>query len=108
MDTLSALAKSLTSNRKRRVFDWDKAARLIKENKPFEARAGLSGDWEWTGGTIYRDGKTVDEYTYLSSNWATPELELDGKVVDCFTTEDSGWDAHTKWPESALKILDEK
>lgn len=106
MNTLSAFAKSLASQREQRVFDWDKAARLIKEKKPLEARAGLGSDWEWTAGTIYKDGQIVDEYTYLSSNWATPQLELDGEVIDCFTMEDKGWDACTKWPDSALKILE--
>ena len=28
-----------------KVFDWDKAAQLIKEHNPKEAIAGLSEDW---------------------------------------------------------------
>ena len=28
------------------VFDWNKAARIIKEQNPKIASAGLSGDWE--------------------------------------------------------------
>jgi hypothetical protein len=91
-----------------RVFDWHKAARLIAERKPRLVSAGLSGDWEYTGGTIYRDGAIVtDEYTYLASIWAEPEIDLDGEVIDCsiLASESEGWDSHTKWPESAIALL---
>lgn len=90
------------------VFDWDKAARLIQEKKPKWATAGLHSDWEYTGGTIYEDGKPVmDDYTYLASTWAVPELDMDGDIVECFRMEHEvpGWDSKTKWPKSALDIL---
>lgn len=90
------------------VFDWDKAARLIKERKPECAYAGLRDDWEYTGGIIYKDGKPVmDSYTYLASVWAVPELDMDGDIVECFRMgyEVPGWDSDTKWPKSALDIL---
>lgn len=109
MDTLEAMLKSqAAAGAKQRVFDWDKAATLIRERQPKQARAGLKSDWEWTGGTIFEDGEIVkDSYTYLSSNWAIPELELDGDLVDCwkYADETPGWNAGTKWPESALKIV---
>jgi hypothetical protein len=92
----------------RKVFDWDKAARLIVERKPAEASAGLSQDWEYTGGVIYRNGQPdLEDYTYLSSNWATPEIDLDGEVIPCFRmqSECPEWDSKTKRPESALAIL---
>lgn len=97
------------------VFDWNKAAQLIKDRQPAEASAGLSRDWEYTGGVIYRDGTPVlreETYTYLASIWATPELELDGDIVDCFITIDqmpTDWGddpAGVYWPKSALDILD--
>ena len=92
-----------------KVFDWDKAARLIKEAQPTEAGAGLRDDWEYTGGDIWRAGKPVSEAdtsTYLGSNWAIPELEMDGVRQDCYVTEaDSGWDSDTYWPQSALDII---
>lgn len=112
MNSLEAMARgeaARAAGAKHRVFDWDKAAELIRERKPKQAGAGLSGDWEWTGGTIFEDGKPVtDSYTYLESNWATPELELDGETIDCwrYVDETDGWNADTKWPESALKILE--
>lgn len=93
------------------VFDWDKAAQLIKDTGSQEAAAGLQGDWGWTGGAILGGGKPVpkeDTYTYLASIWATPELRLgDGEKTPCFKMqpETPGWGSDTYWPESALKIL---
>ena len=99
----------LSQNDEPMVFDWDTAARLIKERQPKVARAGLHDDWEYTGGTIYEDGAVVtDDYTYLKSTWAMPELEMDGEVVPCFVMKhETTWTAKTKWPESALKILED-
>ena len=31
------------------VFDWDKAAELLRGRNPSYAEAGLKGDWEYTG-----------------------------------------------------------
>lgn len=109
MDSMSAFAKG-EANRHRElmVFDWDKAACLIKENMPEKASAGLSGDWEWTGGTIFKDGEPKhDSYTFLASTWATPELYLDGTLIECYKmqSEAPDWNSDTKWPESSLNIL---
>ena len=90
------------------VFDWITAARIIRDEKPLRVKAGLSGDWDHTGGTIYAEGAIHTEaYTYLSSTWATPEISVDGDVRPCFVMESeaSGWDAHTRWPAEALAIL---
>jgi hypothetical protein len=118
MDTWSAFAMGQANKGKPlKVFDWDKAAALIRERKPEEASAGLAGDWEYTGGTIYRDGKPVpkeDTYTYLASTWATPQLDMDGDVVACYRMEDEvpqEWGESGKlyagvyWPKSALAVL---
>ena len=92
-----------------KVFDWDRAAQLIKDRKPKEAIAGLSEDWFWTAGTIFFDGKPVIHGgTYLASTWATPVLVLDdGEEIPCWRmqSETPEWDADTKWPESARSIL---
>lgn len=91
-----------------RVFDWDKAAKIIKERNAQKAEAGLSGDLEWTGGTILEGGiPNKDSYTYLASTWATPVLIIDDEEIDCYKmqSETSGWDSDTKWPQSALDIL---
>ncbi len=92
-----------------RVFDWNKAAKLIKERGAKSASAGLAGDWEYTGGSIFQDGKPdFSEYTYLASTWATPELEIDGETIDCwiYQKDSPNWDSDTKWPEESLKILE--
>ena len=110
MDTLSAFMMGARSAGSRtRVFDWDKAARLISERRPDHASAGLGDDWEYTGGCIWRDGAPVlEDYTYLASTWATPELDMDGDVTDCWRWMDEpgcSWGCDTKWPESALALV---
>lgn len=91
------------------VFDWCRAARIIRDSPPVLARAGLRGDWEWTGGDIWRNGLAIPArhtYTYLASRWAMPELELDGIRVQCWCWMDgTGWDANTYWPREAYVIL---
>lgn len=110
MNTFDAFAKCRNAQGSpRMVFDWDRAATRIAATRPTEARAGLSQDWEWTGGPIYRDGDPVpreDTYTYLASNWAVPELDLDGVIEPCYQMlKATQWDENTYWPESALQIL---
>lgn len=111
MDTMRAFIRGeLSKGKELMVFDWDKATQIIKEKSVSSASAGLSGDWEWTGGEILINGKPIpenDTYVYLASTWATPELEVDGEIIDCFKmqSETNNWNAHTFWPESALKIL---
>ena len=114
MDSMAAFAKgqaALAAGSPMMVFDWNKAAQLIRDNNPSTALAGLAGDWSWTAGEIYQNGASVpkdETYMYLASLWATPELEMDGLRQDCYLLEDKepeGWDAKTYWPESALSIL---
>ena len=65
------------------VFDWNKAARLIRERKPECASAGIRSDWEYTGGTIYEGGEAVvDDYKKLSSKWVGHETDIDGDIID--------------------------
>jgi hypothetical protein len=98
-----------------KAFDWDKAAEIIKEkiklHPDLKAEAGLWGDWDWTGGAIFRNGKPTNcHYTYLCSNWAKPTLilEWDGKeqeVIECFTEANERFHSGTKWDEISLAIL---
>lgn len=97
------------------AFDWDKAAEIIKEklklHPDLKAEAGLQGDWDYTGGTIFENGKpTNDAYTYLQSNWAKPTLilEWDGKEQDeiiCETEDNYRFSSDSKWDEKSLAIL---
>lgn len=108
MDTLFAFAMGeMNRGRELKVFDWDKAARLIKERKPEVAEAGLQNDFEWTGDTIWENGKPVKKCcTYLASTWATPILVMDGDEIPCYVMEhETKWDEDTKWPKSALEIV---
>lgn len=109
MDTMSAYSRAMAAKaagNKFKTFDWDKAAELIVEKGVTRASAGLSQDWEWTGGLIFENGKPVpeeDTYVYLHSIWATPELDIGGQLIDCWKYSDDP--GHEYWPESALKIL---
>lgn len=111
MDTAQAfIMGQLNKHRELMVFDWIKAVRLIKEKQPKKASAGLSGDWEWTGGIIWKDGQPVpgeETYTYLASTWATPELDMDGVIVECYSMQSStpDWNSSTYWPQEALDEL---
>lgn len=110
MDTMSAFIRGQVNKGKElKVFDWVKAVKLIKEHKATVASAGLSGDWDYTGGIIFEDGKPVpaeDTYTFLSSNWATPEIEIDGARYDCYIMQSkTEWDSDTYWPKEALELL---
>ena len=110
MDSMSAFEMGEANRGKPlMVFDWDKAATLIRQLKPTYVEAGLAGDWGYTGGAIYKHGSVVrDEYTYLASTWARPQLQLDDEIVDCFVMEsETDWNSETKWPESAVSILEQ-
>ena len=84
---------------------------LSRTKKPDVAYAGLDGDFEWTGGVIYKDGDIVrDDYTWLASTWAVPTLYLEKgeetTEVDCYVMEsETDWHEYTKWPQSAVDIL---
>lgn len=114
MDTLSAFAMGEASRgREGRVFDWDTAARILREQKVTHARAGLQSDMEWTSGQILYDGVIVPRdqtYTYLASNWAIPVLDVDGEEIPCFIMKSEadvrGWDSDTYWPDSAIAIFE--
>jgi hypothetical protein len=113
MGILAKLAKEKGNTQM--AFDWDKAAEIIKEklklHPDLKAEAGLQGDWAYTGGTIFENGKpTNDEYTFLSSNWAKPTLilEWDGEEqeeIECLTDDNERFNSDTKWDDKSLAIL---
>jgi len=110
MDTWSAFAMGETHrNNPLMVFDWIKAAKLIVENPEVTIEAGLRGDWEYTGGVIWQDGKPVKEYVYLASTWAKPEIEIDGDREDCWIYQaespNEEWSSSTHYPPEARRIL---
>ena len=101
------------TNSKTKVFDWNKAANILKLRNIQNASAGLELDLEYTEGNILSDGKPIKETTaYLLSVWATPLLIIDGEWIECWIYEDDAtWeieDANKNWPESALKIWEGK
>lgn len=111
MNSFTVIAMGMVNRDKEQmVFDWDKAARIIKERSPESAAAGLRDDWLYTSGIIYRNGQpNTTGYAYLASTWAVPELYIDGEMIPCYRmqSEVPNWGAETMWPRSALKILEE-
>jgi len=109
MDSMQAFMKGqIHKDDPHKVFDWNRAAAIIRDSKPNYAEAGLSSDLEYTADTIYDDGRpNVDASPYLASCWATPVLILDdGEEIECYVYEfECDWDSSTVWPESALAIL---
>jgi hypothetical protein len=109
MNTMSAfIMGEINRGKEEMVFDWDKAAKLIKDSGFKDASAGLSGDWGYTSGEIFINGKPkMSDYTYLASTWATPQIEIDGEYYDCYRMESEtpNWHSKTMWPNSALKII---
>ena len=113
MNTMMAYAMGAANRGKERmVFDWDQAAKIIKDRKIKNASAGLQRDMEYTAGDILEDGRpTKDNYCYLASTWAVPVLAYydedgDYREVPCYEMEShTTYNEHTLWPKSAMAIL---
>jgi len=100
-----------------KVFDWDKAANIIKDkikiyDGAWNCSAGLEHE-EWTEDDIMIDGEPyLKSKAYLASDygafWATPILILSyGKIIECwaYSKDKPEWNTRTVWPKSALDIL---
>ena len=111
MDTIKAIQLAeLSSGIENKVFDWVKAANIIKENPNKNWNAGLSCDLEWTGGRIWdADKKNIDNnsYTFLSSNWAIPVIYDDsGLEIECYVkATETEYGEETRYPKEFMDIL---
>lgn len=106
------VARETADPKDAKIFDWDKAARLISEHKPKLAEAGLAEDWGYTNGIIFKDGERVvtdeddDGSLYVGSLWATPTIRLDGVTHECWVHWASETqDPQVKWPPKPPKRL---
>lgn len=95
-----------------RLFDWDAAAWLIRQQKLTEAWAGVLEDWESTRGLILTKGKPVlgpGCKARLSSHWGILVISGDVEMErhsHCWVWEDvAGWSKGDVWPATALAIL---
>lgn len=89
-----------------KVFDYEKAARLIREHQSEYATAYLAEDGGETYGVIYKDGKAVlDSDAFLRSTWATPVIIIDFEVIECWKKVE-GNDYPIDWTPEALAILE--
>ena len=92
-----------------RVFDWEKAARIISSNPNVCYHAGLLEDWYYTSDVIWINGKHRNHNAYLFSQWATPIIvsSEDDTYTECWVHEVDRpeWDAETSWPKEAQDII---
>lgn len=109
MDTMSAMMRGLASrDNELRVFDWEKAAMLIKKHNAKDVDAGLEEDWFWTAAPILENGEMLEDCgAYLASTWATPVIKIDGEKISCYKMKSKtpNWDADTRYPDVFKKIL---
>jgi len=99
-----------------KVFDWDKAAQIIKSRNISNASAGLQGDLSATCGDILEEGVIPEEgYAYLMSTWAIPVLiinpyTVEEEEIECWRwlTDVPYWGSDTFWPDSARDIFNQK
>jgi len=105
-DIILRAKNAANNNNNFKVFDWDKAAQIIKEmiidHPDLIAEAGLQDDWEYTGGIIFEDGyPTNDSYTYLYSIWAIPTLIISYSNEEQFEFECYTEDPNTRFHEKS-------
>ncbi len=92
------------------VFDWDKAAKIIKTKNLSFAQAGLQDDLGYTAGIIWDNGIIYDDSCYLASTWAMPVLVTDTEEIPCYKMQHEvpNWNEYTLWPKSAKRIIQEQ
>ena len=114
MDSLQAFQYGeMNRHKELMVFDWEKAVDIINEGGYKNCAAGLDGYYELTAGRILKDGRPYfDDYTYLASTWATPQLivcdENDNYVdwYDCYIMQNqTTWGSDTKFPKEQAERL---
>lgn len=87
------------------TFDWELAARLIKNAHPFIAHATLEDSWNLVHRVIYQGGFHVYSET-VHSDRKRPMIVIDGgEPIPCFKME---YDTNgmEPWPKEALEILE--
>ena len=90
------------------AFDWEKAARIIRQEKPFIAFAMLEDKWDKSRCKIYQGGFPVYEDDTVHSPTLRPMLALDNhEPVPCFKMEYET-NGMNVWPKTALDILEGK
>lgn len=97
-----------------RIFNWDEAARRIKQANARSVIAGILEDPDNTAGLIFDREIPVMErvsgtmtFTVLGSVWGKPAMMIDNESPkECWILQsETEWTPQTKWPQSALDIL---
>ena len=108
---MNKISKFFSKIKEPMVFDWDKAARLIKKRNAKFAYAGLEEDWVDTSGVIWdssKGGIVRNKKLFLASTWTKPIIEVNWSKYRCYRRKSKtpGWDELTVWPDSAMAIVE--
>lgn len=84
------------------VFDWNKAACLIRQASPSLASVVVDGHI----GVIYRNKKIVRPSLCSTISMSRPTLFMNGSFIDCcMPINETIFDGYDMWPPSSLMIL---
>jgi hypothetical protein len=89
------------------VFDWERAAKLMKAYDGENVRAGMKNAWTDfydNAGFILKNGEAVNEAGIVASYNATPTIEIDGRLFPCFRWADES-DHSASWTDAAVEIM---
>ena len=114
-DSIESIFEAVATAKKTntKVFDWEKAAKIIRNLNPDVCvSAGIRGN-DGTIDSIFENGKPVtDGIAYLESWCGTPVLIIVDDHYDveipCYIFKNEceyDWDGQTLWPQMALDIL---
>ncbi len=70
-----------------RYFDYNKAAKILKQHGRKWAIGGLVGDWRSSSGRISlaEDGEVSGALPWGESNWALPAIKIDERYIPCWS-----------------------
>ena len=87
------------------VFDWDRAAPLIRAYRATTAYAAVGGGDPRVA--IVKEGKPALREPFKFAGTSVFELWIGDEVWNCFAprSEKPEWDEHTWWPDSARALL---
>lgn len=84
------------------IFNWVKAAELIKINKAETVYAGMKEDWSCTADTIVLNGEMYNGTPFTTSDWATPSILIEDVFIPCYLKVDTKYDAKI-WTHRAIQ-----
>lgn len=110
--SLSNVVNIIVDAARVRVFDWDRAAALIKATGARTALAGIDKDWVSSSDSIFEDGRARADsacQAWTENPAMSPCLVLDGKRISCYKEMWAGdislADRKAIWPGRSAEAL---